>query len=588
MNIFHRLIRLLSSLGLGVILLALIAIILAVATKFEANSSTYLVQAHVYRSAWFDLLLGLFGLNLTLATWNLRPFKFRHAGVIVVHTSLIIILVGAWATRNHGFEGSLVMQESGTEDAITLRELVLRVSDPAQPQSEAMIFDTYLQSSPVREHMNQRFLLPDGSELLADRFYTDAVPAVKVMDGGREENPAVEVSFSSSSNGDGGSVWLHFRDSATSRRTFGDLIHVEALEFADLGAWEAGLRTGSMGTLSVNLGKKSLVLDLDSADSCAMGQGLWLVPKRVYRNFTMSDSGSMQDRSGAPKNPALEFVLTDGQREDSYLFFARMPSFNALRSDEPAFAKLSEIKWEHELSAQDLGEHQVRVGLVGDDFRLAWLDDGQIQDRAIELARAIEMPWNGVRFSVDRFYTWAWRSEDMKNTSNEGNNPAVRLRAQDGDLVDVVWLRAYGRPATIRVNEREWLVQFTQKRVPLGFALHLDDFVEDRYPGSMMASGYASFVTMLDPGDPLDQAKIEISMNHTLSHKGFKFFQSSFQRAKHEGGAETTILSVNHDPGHLIVYFGSLGLVLGLIVVFFFKKRLTLMDRARNEERKAA
>jgi len=72
-------------------------------------------------------------------------------------------------------------------------------------------------------------------------------------------------------------------------------------------------------------------------------------------------------------------------------------------------------------------------------------------------------------------------------------------------------------------------------------------------------------------------------MNNTLVHRGFKFFQSSFRRPPMRGGPETTILSVNRDPGHLVVYVGSSFLVLGLMTVFFLKRKLIDWERRRTD-----
>ncbi|WP_156919051.1 cytochrome c biogenesis protein CcsA [Hippea sp. KM1] len=106
----------------------------------------------------------------------------------------------------------------------------------------------------------------------------------------------------------------------------------------------------------------------------------------------------------------------------------------------------------------------------------------------------------------------------------------------------------------------------------LGFVVRLDRFVVKRYPGSDMASGYESFVTITD-GDR--SYRFKIYMNHPLKYNGYVFYQMSYD--PDEGG---TILLVKKDPGVWIVYAGyfvfSLGFLLFLVgvlkrrwVVFF-------------------
>jgi cytochrome c biogenesis protein ResB len=69
-----------------------------------------------------------------------------------------------------------------------------------------------------------------------------------------------------------------------------------------------------------------------------------------------------------------------------------------------------------------------------------------------------------------------------------------------------------------------------------------------------------------------------ISMNNPLKFRGYKIFQSSFQR----GARETSIFSVARDPGVPVVYTGCLILVLGLILIFFLKPYLVRASGSRR------
>jgi cytochrome c biogenesis protein ResB len=60
-------------------------------------------------------------------------------------------------------------------------------------------------------------------------------------------------------------------------------------------------------------------------------------------------------------------------------------------------------------------------------------------------------------------------------------------------------------------------------------------------------------------------------MNNPLKLNGFTFYQASFQENK-QGQATTSILSVNRDPGRWMKYLGSLFIVLGTVVMFYFKR----------------
>ncbi|MFP7654601.1 cytochrome c biogenesis protein CcsA [Chryseobacterium proteolyticum] len=96
------------------------------------------------------------------------------------------------------------------------------------------------------------------------------------------------------------------------------------------------------------------------------------------------------------------------------------------------------------------------------------------------------------------------------------------------------------------------------------FALKLDDFVMETYPGSSSPSAYESHVKIIDGGK---QTPYKIYMNHVLNHGGYRFFQASFDPDR-----MGTVLSVNHDFwGTLISYIGYTFLFLGMFLIFFWK-----------------
>ncbi|QOD62048.1 cytochrome c biogenesis protein CcsA [Polaribacter haliotis] len=98
------------------------------------------------------------------------------------------------------------------------------------------------------------------------------------------------------------------------------------------------------------------------------------------------------------------------------------------------------------------------------------------------------------------------------------------------------------------------------------FSIKLNDFQLEKYPGSESAAAYASEVTVIDTEETFDY---RIFMNHILDHKGFKFFQASYDLSD---GKEETHLSVNHDfLGTFVTYLGYSLLYTGLICILFAK-----------------
>jgi hypothetical protein len=578
MNVLKRIHRILSSLGLGVSLLFLIAVILAFATKFESSTSTHLVQAYIYRTAWFDLLLALFGVNLSLATWNLRPWRLRHTGVITIHASILIILLGAWITRRYGFEGTMSIDEGSSSNYISTRELVVTAYDPNQLDTPAAVFPTTLSGSPPQEFLNEEFQIPGGGRFTADRYYTDAQPKLLVKEDGPVDNPGLHFLFKSTMFEEEG--WLFPRRPGENVRDMGGLLRFEAVEFPDEATWKASLVSAGHGSLDFLLGGRRVSVELPApGGSVPMDGGVSFHLVRSFRNFSMNERGESVDSPGPAANPALEFHLERGETSDRYVYFQNMPDFDPLLGNEPTLPRASGFQWQPVFGDAELGDKQVRFAMLGDQVRVAWKAAGQVVEQPVAVGgAALTLPWMGFQLSVDQTMRKAWRQEDMENVGVKGEMPALRLRLEQGGVVEQKWLRM-GQRKPVELDGKMWLIGLEQQRIPLGFSLILKDFIEDRYPGTMMAAGYASFVTLEDPEQGIQGREIEISMNNTLVHRGYKFFQSSFRRSQFQGGPETTILSVNKDPGHLVVYVGSLFLVLGLIVVFFFKKKLIDWER---------
>ena len=118
-----------------------------------------------------------------------------------------------------------------------------------------------------------------------------------------------------------------------------------------------------------------------------------------------------------------------------------------------------------------------------------------------------------------------------------------------------------GSDEVFAIKNLNFKLSYGSKYYSTPFRVKLRDFQIERYAGSMSPSSYAAEVTILDGQMTNDH---RIFMNNVLNYKGYRFFQSSYD--KDEKG---TILSVNHDWwGTLITYIGYSLLFLGFILVF--------------------
>lgn len=97
----------------------------------------------------------------------------------------------------------------------------------------------------------------------------------------------------------------------------------------------------------------------------------------------------------------------------------------------------------------------------------------------------------------------------------------------------------------------------------LPFTVRLDAFEIDVYPGTQRPAMFRSRVSVTDPESPTP-VPVMIQMNHEMSHRGWRLFQSSYQI---EQGRRMTVLSVSRDPGMPVVFVGYCMLVAGMITV---------------------
>ena len=84
---------------------------------------------------------------------------------------------------------------------------------------------------------------------------------------------------------------------------------------------------------------------------------------------------------------------------------------------------------------------------------------------------------------------------------------------------------------------------------------------------------------------------ITISMNEPLTHRGYTFYQASYIREEdprtgRETGRVQSVLQVGKNPGRVVIYTGSLLVVLGAFVQFYMRAGL-FTDGGKKEKAKA-
>ncbi|MDO1514621.1 cytochrome c biogenesis protein CcsA [Maribacter confluentis] len=136
----------------------------------------------------------------------------------------------------------------------------------------------------------------------------------------------------------------------------------------------------------------------------------------------------------------------------------------------------------------------------------------------------------------------------------------------------------------VNIGGLDFSVRYGSKVYELPFGIKLNDFIAEKYPGT--EKGYSSYMSKVSIADerPFDY---DIFMNHVLDHKGYRFFQSSF-----DPDEKGTVLSVNHDFwGTWITYIGYFLLYIGLMGIMFFGKTrfrdlADTLDKIKDKKKK--
>lgn len=122
----------------------------------------------------------------------------------------------------------------------------------------------------------------------------------------------------------------------------------------------------------------------------------------------------------------------------------------------------------------------------------------------------------------------------------------------------------------LKAEDKNLRIALANQRLNLGFDVRLLEFKVDHYQGTKKAAEYKSYVSISQGQDPSEE--FIISMNKPLKFNGYTLYQASFEEDS-MGNPISSILSVNKDPGRITKYVGSLLTSLGIITLFYFRKK---------------
>lgn len=285
------------------------------------------------------------------------------------------------------------------------------------------------------------------------------------------------------------------------------------------------------------------------------------------RKLTVKSVGFVQNARKTPVadesgEAMIDFVVSTGQGMESYVF---------RRNDQ---LDLGELKL-----AYDRADANIRffnrndsLFIVADrPMQLRSMAGGEMEELLAGTPAEVRLMTlytvDGYMVLVKKFYEKAI-FHVMRDPSENSLQDAVILEMSDGEhqqMVNVFGRHGQeGEPTVISLGNTELKIAYGAKPIFLPFALQLREFQLERYPGSESPSSFASELTLIDKEQNIHR-DIRVFMNNTLKHRGYRFYQSSY-----DPDEKGTVLSVNADFwGTLVTYIGYGLLFLGIVLSLF-------------------
>lgn len=433
---------------MAAVLLIFSAFTIGFATFIENDFGTTAAKALVYNALWFELIIGLVFINLTINSIKIKPWKTKQWSVFLFHISFLFIILGAAVTRYVGYEGMMSIREGEKSNTFLSEKTFIMVKDA---NGNVLDKKDVLLSHVSEDEFELEFEL-NGQTYELETY--DFVPsAVEYLDEGEDGKETIEIMRREGSD---------FKSYTVSKK---EVLSLEGKKFG----------FDSKFAQDINL----------SYD----GDQILINPSDTVEYFDMM-TGLREKLSPGVNHPVkLQKLYSMG--DFSWVFNKYYPH-----------AQIAVT------SSRAKGGSSV----------------------------------NAIHYKIENEM-----DEEVANGYVLGSS-------------------GYSAPKTVDLDDDQVIVSYGSELVELPFYIALRDFQLERYPASNSPSSYASEVTLIDESQDLTM-DYRIYMNHVLDHRGYRFFQSSYDRDE-----KGTVLSVNHDyAGMLITYFGYGLMMLCMFLALFAK-----------------
>lgn len=280
-----------------------------------------------------------------------------------------------------------------------------------------------------------------------------------------------------------------------------------------------------------------------------------LVAGAVAHHF--SQRGNLLIAEGATSNAAEDY-------------FEHVVEVAEVKADKPATIQV--IRGKYLTGLEDFDTRTVRLAAMPFDLELArYFPNADLK------SIADQVPSDDVR-TFNGYYLVAKPNE----LNAEANTPGciARVLYRDGSRSEPFLLTSTAyQPFSVRFEDRVFTILLRKRLWLMPFAVRLDKFTAEFYPGTMKPSKFVSDITRIDNGK---EAKAVIQMNEPMRHANLTFFQASYKQLGQGPSARmASVFEVVRNPADKWPQYSLYVVSCGLLVHFLTKLAGFIKEQSR-------
>ena len=196
-----QILSLISSMKTMAVLMLIFAFSVGYATIVENDFGTMTAKAEIYNARWFEVLLGLLALNLSLNIYRYKMYTLKKAPLFIFHIGFLVILFGAAVTRYTGFEGTMHIREGSSASSIVSADTYVSVHANNAKVSKKIYLssrsknsiDLSLNSGAKKVEVSLKEYIPNAVEsLVEDKVNGKPMAKFMITQGGQGKPVALE------------------------------------------------------------------------------------------------------------------------------------------------------------------------------------------------------------------------------------------------------------------------------------------------------------------------------------------------------------------------------------------------------------